>query len=59
MMIAIVLLVSLGIFGASVYAGMLENKRGQSVNSPQTQRNIRRMNMAKAAGVLPDRKENN
>ena len=59
MMIAIVLLVSLGIFGASVYAGMLEKKRGQNVNSPQTQRNIRRMNMAKAAGVLPDRKENN
>lgn len=59
MMIAIVLLVSLGIVGASVFAGMQENKRRQSVDSPQTRRNIQKMNLAKAAGVLPDRKENN
>jgi hypothetical protein len=59
MMIAIVLLVSLGIVGASVYAGMLENKRNQNRNSPQAQRNMRRMNLAKAAGAIPNRKENN
>jgi hypothetical protein len=59
LMIFIVVLISLGILGASVFAGTLENRKAANRNSPNAQRNMKRMNLAKAAGVIPNRKENN
>jgi len=58
MFLLVVLLLSAVIVAASVFAGLQEHKRTNQRSSPQGDRNRRRLNMAKAAGALPNRKEN-
>src|SRR5262249_15951661 len=58
MFLLLVLLLSAGIVAASIFAGLQEEKRASRNNSAQGRRNRQRLNMAKVAGTLPDRKEN-
>lgn len=58
MFILIVLVIMVGIIGAAVVVGLREEKLKAERAGPQGRRNRERVNMAKAAGAFPNRKEN-
>ena len=58
MLIMFVLVVIAGVIGASVVVGLMETGKKQQDRSGRGMTNRERFNMAKAAGVLPKRKEN-
>jgi len=58
MFIVIVLLASAGIVGASIWVGLREEGNKRQANTPEARRRREQVNLAKAAGAFPNRKEN-
>ena len=58
MLIGFVMVVIAGIIGASVVVGLMETGKKAKDRGGRGMTNRERFNMAKAAGVLPKRKEN-
>ena len=57
MFLFIVLLCSAGIVGASIYAGLAEERKKAQRQTPEARRRAEQVNLAKAAGAFPNRKE--
>ena len=53
-----IFIVMAGIVGAAVWVGLHETKKKDQRNSPRARSREDKVNMAKIAGVFPNRKEN-